>query len=208
VLALGADRAASVALLRGDEAGTPAALFGKITPARLPGTVVPGEPAAIQLTATLSAPALRAAGQVPPGVTLTGPAQPSVTLTVLDASGASYQLSAGTLPADGHPRELSARLGGGHASYPLRLIAIDITYPMPASRQDSATRKDSATLTITGPSLRGWSTVLSSADLANVQNGGGTFGPAAAPAVTRWQASGGAGNGSTSSDSTANDAVL
>jgi hypothetical protein len=208
VLALTADRAASVALLRGDEAGAPAALFRKITPARGPGTVLPGEPAAIRLTATLTAPALLTSGRVPPDVTRTGPAQPTVSLTVLDASGASYQLPAGALPADGHPRQLSARLGGGHASYPLRLIAIDIAYPMPASRQGGA----SATLTIAGPSLRGWSTAVSSADLANAQNSGGTFAAAAAPAVTRWQASGSAGNGSAANGSapggsTADDAA-
>jgi hypothetical protein len=196
VLALGADRAASAALLRGDEAGAPEALFGKITPARTPGTVLPGEPAAIRLTATLTAPALLTSGRVPPEITLTGPAQPSVILTILDATGTSYQLAAGTLPADGHPRRLSARLGGGHASYPLRLIAIGITYPMPASRPGHAT------LTLAGPSLRGWSTTLSSADLANAQNGGGTFAAAAAPALTRWQATGSGGTGSGATGST------
>jgi hypothetical protein len=185
VMALGADQGAAVALLRGDEAGAPAAaLFRKITPARTPGTVVPGQPAAIQLTATLTAPALLTSGRVPPGVTLIGPAQPTVTVTVLDASGTAYQLAAGTLPADGRPHLLSARPGGGHASYPLRLIAVSITYPMPGVRQGHAT------LTLAGPSLRGWSASGSSADLTSLQDGGGTFAGAAPPAADRWQASG------------------
>jgi ABC-type antimicrobial peptide transport system permease subunit len=185
VVALTADRAASVVLLRGDQAGAPAAaLFRKITPARTPGTVLPGQPAAIQLTATLTAPALLTSGRVPPGVTLIGPAQPTVTVTVLDASGTAYQLAAGTLPADGRPHRLSARPGGGHASYPLRLIAVSITYPMPGVRQGHAT------LTLAGPSLRGWTASGSSADLTSLQDGGGTFAGAARPAADRWQASG------------------
>jgi FtsX-like permease family len=184
VMALGADRAAAVALLRGDEAGNPAALFARITPSRVPGTVLPGQPAAVQLTATLTGPALRTAGRVPPTVTLNGPAQPAVAVTVLDASGTAYQLAAGSLPADGQPHPLSARLGGRDASYPLRLIAITITYPMPAARQGHAT------LTLAGPSLRGWSRAVSSADLDLLQNSSGTFGEAAGPAVTGWQATG------------------
>ena len=48
VLALGADRAASAVLLRGDEGGAPAALFARIRPARPPGTVLPGKPAAMR----------------------------------------------------------------------------------------------------------------------------------------------------------------
>jgi hypothetical protein len=184
VMALGADRATAVALLRGDEAGNPAALFARITPSRVPGTVLPGQPAAVQLTATLTGPALRTAGRVPPTVTLNGPAQPAVAVTVLDASGTAYQLAAGSLPADGQPHPLSAPLGGRDASYPLRLIAISITYPMPAARQGHAT------LTLAGPSLRGWSRAVSSADLDLLQNSSGTFGEAAGPAVTGWQATG------------------
>jgi FtsX-like permease family len=193
VMALGADRAAAVALLRGDEAGNPAALFAKITPAQAPGTALPGRPAAVQLTATLTGPALRTAGRVPPTVTPTGPAQPAVTVTVLDASGTAYQLAAGSLPADGQPHQLSARLGGGNASYPLRLIAISITYPMPAAGQGHAT------LTLAGPSLRGWSRAVSSADLDALQNSSGTFAGAAGPAVTGWQATGSGSSASTGS---------
>jgi FtsX-like permease family protein len=191
VMALGADRAAAAALLRGDEAASPASLFAKITPARTPGTALPGRPAAVQLTATLTGPALRTAGRVPPTVTLNGPAQPTVTVTVLDASGTAYQLAAGSLPADGRPHPLSARLGGSNASYPLRLIAVSVTYPMPAAIQAHAT------LTLAGPSLRGWSRAASSTDLDLLQNSGGTFGEAASPDVTGWQATGGGGSANT-----------
>jgi ABC-type antimicrobial peptide transport system permease subunit len=230
VLALDASRAASVTLLRGDQAPSPATLFGKITPARVPGTVLGGKPATVRLTATLTAPSLllspggatprtprgmpdekarissmlspgattprtprgapngkatipvtRNAARVPPSITLTGPSQPAVTFAILDASGASYQLNAGTLPPDGHPHALSASLGGARASYPLRLIAISVTYPMPAAAAGKAT------LTVDGPSLRGWNASLTSADLANLAGGTGTLAGSSPPAGTSWQ---------------------
>jgi ABC-type antimicrobial peptide transport system permease subunit len=187
LLAIDASRAASVALLRGDQAPSPATLFGKITPARAPGSVLDGKPATVRLTATLTAPSLQNAGLVPPSVTLIGPSQPAVTFAILDASGASYQLSAGTLPPDGRPHVLRASLGGARASYPLRLIAISITYPMPAA---AAAR---ATLTIAGADLRGWGTSLTSADLAGTQGGSGTLVGGSSPASTSWQDSGATG---------------
>ena len=66
---------------------------------------------------------------------------------------------------------------------------------MPAAGQEQAT------LTVAGPSLRGWHAVASSADLANVQNSSGTFNGGDAPAATRWQPSG--ANGGSAGDSAA-----
>ncbi|HEX4832062.1 MAG TPA: FtsX-like permease family protein, partial [Trebonia sp.] len=56
LLAVQASQGARVASLRGDEAASPAALFGAITPRDTPGSVLPGQPASIRLTATLAAP--------------------------------------------------------------------------------------------------------------------------------------------------------
>jgi hypothetical protein len=189
VLAIQADHGAAVALLRGDEAASAAAPFHRITPASTPGTMLPGHPADVELTATLKAPAVESAGAAPPGVTVTWPTMPEVTLTVLDASGIAYQLPAGTLPADGRPHLLTARLGGDHASFPLRLISISIAYPMPgrSGRQ--------GTLVITGPSLAGWTPSASSTDLANLANAGGTFAGSAQPTETSWRATGSTGAG-------------
>jgi hypothetical protein len=51
---------------------------------------------------------------------------------VQDGSGAGYLLPAGHLPADGRYHHLAADLGsGGHARYPLRLLAISLSYRLP-----------------------------------------------------------------------------
>jgi len=190
VLGIQADHAAAVAQLRGDEAASPAALFRRITPSSTPGTVLPGHPASIQLTATLTAPSVKTAGVAPPDVTATWPVTPEVTLTVLDSSGIAYQLPAGTLPADGRPHQLTGRLGGNHASFPLRLIAVTVAYAMPGAANAQAT------LAIAGPSLAGWTPRASSTDLTNVQSAGGTFRGAAQPAASGWRAAGRTGAGS------------
>ena len=59
---------------------------------------------------------------------------------VTDATGAAYQIPAGTLPADGRPHLLTASLGGTRASYPLRLAQISLGYTMPAQRPDNPSR--------------------------------------------------------------------
>jgi hypothetical protein len=189
VLAVQANHGAAVALVRGDEAASPAALFRRITPSSTPGTVLPGHAASVQLTATLTAPALKTAGVPPPGVTATWPITPEVTLTVLDSSGIGYQLPAGTLPADGRPHLLTGRLGGDRAAFPLRVIAITLAYPMPAAANQQAT------LAIAGPSLAGWTPRAWSTDLTNLGNVGGTFAGSAQPAESGWRAAGAAGTG-------------
>ncbi|HEV3288759.1 MAG TPA: ABC transporter permease, partial [Streptosporangiaceae bacterium] len=189
VLAIQSGHGAAVALLRGDEAASPAALFHRITPAGPPGTVLPGHPADVELTATLTAHAVESAGVAPPGVTVTWPTMPEVTLTVLDASGIAYQLPAGTLPADGHPHLLTVRLGGDHASFPLRLISINIAYPMPGNSGQRGT------LVIAGPSLAGWTPNASSTDLTNLGSAGGTFAGSAQPTETGLRTTGAADAG-------------
>jgi ABC-type antimicrobial peptide transport system permease subunit len=165
VVALNAAQAAQVVKLRGDESPfRPAILFGAITPAgALPGTVLPAaQPGAgastIQLTATL--------GPITPGarglVARLGPF--TVTLTILDRTGSAYQITAGTLAADGRPHVLAASLGGDKALYPLRVASITVTYQMPMDATPALT------LSVRGLSLAGWTEQASTPDLAGIQS--------------------------------------
>jgi hypothetical protein len=161
VLALDAAQAAPVVLLRGDQSPLPpASLFGAITPsgpaagAALPA---PGPGAAagvIRLTAALG-PGAPVIGQTPAELAAQlGPV--AVTLTITDKTGAAYQLDAGTLTADGRPRVLTASLGGDQARYPLRLVAVSAAFLIPVHAGPVLT------LTLSGPSLAGWTDQASS----------------------------------------------
>ena len=167
ILAVNSTRAAEVVRLRGDESPLPAVrLFGAIAPtASAGGTAVPGHPTNIRLTATL--------GQAPVGAA-------TLVLTVTDAAGGSFQLPVpGTLPADGRPHQLTARLGGSGFAYPLRIAQLTATYTMPDQPYPHG-----VTLTVTGTALTGWSAVASSPELESV---GTTAGAAANPASASLQ---------------------
>jgi len=163
VIALDATQASQVVRLRADESSlSPPSLFHLITPAgQLPGTVPPrtqpgARPGTIGFTATLgSVPTVAAAH--------TAPLQPAtVTLTVLDRTGAAYQLMTGSLAADGRPHLLVASLGGARASYPLTVAAITVTFLLPPSAGPPVD------LTVTGLPLAGWTqqaSLLGPADL-------------------------------------------
>jgi hypothetical protein len=88
-----------------------------------------------------------------------------VTLTILDHTGSAYQIVAGTLVADGRPHVLAAPLGGDHASYPLRLVAITAAFALPP-RQGPA-----VTLTLSGLSMAGWTEQASSEDPDDLKPG-------------------------------------
>jgi len=173
VLALGSAQAAQVTRLRGDESPLPpASLFRAITPSGLPGTVLaaPRQPGAVQFTATL--------GPVPAGSTgglaaQLGPV--TVTLTILDRTGAAYQVAAGTLAPDGHPHLLTASLGGAHALYPLRVASITAAFQLPPEAGLSMA------LTVSGLSLAGWTADGSSTYLASLQAVENLSGQAAVP---------------------------
>ena len=60
-----------------------------------------------------------------------------MTLTILDRTGAAYQVVAGTLAADGRPHLLVAPLGGDQARYPLRVAAITASFLLPLARRAS-----------------------------------------------------------------------
>ncbi len=70
-----------------------------------------------------------------------GPAQlklapATVTITIDDADGDAYQLTAGTLTADGRPHTLAFRVAGVQSQviYPLRVTSIIVGYALPAAR--------------------------------------------------------------------------
>jgi hypothetical protein len=189
VIALDADQAAATALVRPDQSALPlAALWKKITPARAgPGLVLPGRPVRLELTS--SARLLSGGGTLGP---LT------VTLSIQDAAGIGYSVSAGRLPVDGRSHELIGLLAAGRqASYPLRLLGVSLNYRLPAipARRIAARR---ATLTVSGlavsasptggltpfaggNALARWHAAGQSQDLANPHAKG------SAPVVTAWR---------------------
>jgi hypothetical protein len=202
-LAIGADQAADVTLIRADQSAVPAAsLFGMIQRTGPPsGVTLPGRPAAVQLTARLG-PASLGLGPV------------TVTVSVADADSNVYQLDAGPLPADGREHTLTVTLanqagtaaaagGGGTAAsgpaaiYPLRVIAISLDYTLPAthSRRPATFTLDGVsggpgTAQLPGSALGGWRASASSSELAGVRQNFGTVGPSGLPAVTGHAVSG------------------
>jgi hypothetical protein len=125
LLVLDAALAARTVTLRPDLSSMAAGqLFGAITTRRHRGLVLPGRPARLELTATLSDPAGGAAAAA------LGPV--SATLTVQDAYGVSYAIPTTAIPADGRSHELVAGLSAAGTAYPLRLIGISVQYSMPA----------------------------------------------------------------------------
>jgi hypothetical protein len=125
VIALDARAAARTVLLRKDLSQLPtAALWNRITPTRASrGLALPGRPARLELTTTLRPPR-------PPGAVPLGAA--SVSLSVQDGSGIVYTVPAGNLPADGRVHQLTVGLSAaGQARYPLRLLAVSVSYQLP-----------------------------------------------------------------------------
>jgi FtsX-like permease family protein len=203
-LAIGADQAADVTLIRADQSAIPAAgLFGMIRrTGPPPGVTLPGHPAEVQLTARLGPASL-------------GLAPVIVNVSVADADSDVYQLDAGTLPADGREHTLTVTLanqasgagetaaggaagvseaGGtaaGDAVYPLRVIAISLDYTLPAARTpEPATFSldgvsgGPGTARLPGSVLGDWRASASSAEQAGVRQDIGTVGPSGPPAVT------------------------
>ena len=195
-IALNAGNAAGVVLLRRDQSALPApALFRAIQPAgHQPGVVLPGHPAAVQVEASLGPASLRLA-----------PA--AVTLSVADADGDVYQVSAGTLAADGRPHLLTARLGTGprrgQAIAPLRLIGITASYQLLAHAGSSdatlhvlqvaapGARPASAAAVVPGRALSGWAAGVAAPELAALRTRAGQLaGPSGLPQRLAWQRTG------------------
>jgi hypothetical protein len=129
-LAVDTRTAPAAVLLRPDLSALPlATLWRRITPPwPAPGLLLPGRPARMLVTASLSDSRI-------PGLLAT------VTIAVQDRYGTVYRASAGTLPADGRDHALIAVLSAsGHAGYPLRLLGLSLGYTLPpaASRRGSS----------------------------------------------------------------------
>jgi FtsX-like permease family len=125
LLALDPGRAGQVVTIRPDLAGgTPGSLLSRLAP-REPalgepalGAAVPGRPARLQITASLTA-----------GRTL----QPVLFVQLTDAFGISYLEPAGPLPASGAAGTFTVALAPRRgAAYPLRLTGFTLQYLMPA----------------------------------------------------------------------------
>ncbi len=195
-LALNASSAAGAVLLRADQSAKPTrALFRAIEPARRqPGVVLPGHPAAVQLDASLGPASLRLV-----------PA--TVMLSVADADGNVYQVSAGTLAADGRPHLLTARLGTGtrqgHAITPLRLVGITASYQLlpAAAKSDAALQvlrigalgaSSRTAAAVPGSALSGWTADVGSPELGALSLSAGQLaGASSLPQRLAWKRSGG-----------------
>jgi FtsX-like permease family len=119
LLALDARSARSVAMIRPDlTGGSPDSLLSRLAPSGpTPGALIPGRPAELQITASLTA----------------GSASQAILFVQLtDAFGISYTEQAGLLAASGAARTFNVVLAPGHgAAYPLRITGYSLQYDMP-----------------------------------------------------------------------------
>jgi hypothetical protein len=184
LVAIDSAQAADVVRLRADETPLPPArLFAAITPsgAARPGASLsaprPGAGAgAIPLTVTLGS---AAATATPGKATATPASQPAsgagglaaelgpvvMTLTILDRTGAAFQVEDGSLVPDGQPHVIAVPLGGDKALYPLRVASITLSFGMPLASVPTLA------LTLRGLSLAGWTQQASTPDPINFPPG-------------------------------------
>jgi ABC-type lipoprotein release transport system permease subunit len=128
LVALDPSTAGATIALRPDLSPLPlAALWRRITPRRLPGLLIPGRPARLEILASLAAAA---------GPQRLGGA--GIIAWLQDGDGGTYQAGAcqspaGFLPADGRQHALILPLSGsGQAIYPLRLLGLQLCFALPA----------------------------------------------------------------------------
>jgi FtsX-like permease family len=145
LIALDAATAGQAVLLRPDLSPVPlSSLWRSIIPRRPAGLVLPGRPGRLQILASLGAGANTSAAALRREL---GPA--TVTATVQDDDGVSYQLPAGVLAADGRRHALVITLPGPRqASYPLRLLSLSLTYVLPPYHPASPLAAPTANLRI------------------------------------------------------------
>jgi hypothetical protein len=139
VLAIGARRAGQTVLLRSDESSRPP--WHQIaTPPLTRFITLPGHPVRLKVTARMAYAHRPNLGRI------------SVTLTIMDAAGAMYNVLAGTMHSDGRVHALVADLTPtGQAAYPLRLFAITAGYTLPAPQRAHHRSSDQvATFAVTG----------------------------------------------------------
>jgi hypothetical protein len=121
LLALDSYRAASVAMIRPDLAGgSPRTMLARLAPPAPPGTPVPGRPARLLITTSMT-----------PGVL----GRPVLFVQFTDAFGISYQVEAGVFTPNGRPQTLTVPVAPhGGAAYPLRITGFALQYFMPMHR--------------------------------------------------------------------------
>ena len=146
LIALDASTAGKTILLRPDLSSLPlSALWQRITPRRLSGLALPGRPDRLEILATLGAGPGTSAAEVRNALSSV-----IVMAWIQDAGGATYQIPAGILPADGQPHSLVFTLSGPRsASYPLRLLGLTLgPYTLPPYDPANPTSVPTARLTI------------------------------------------------------------
>jgi len=140
LLAIGAPRASSVVTMRRDLAAPllPSQLWRELDEGRQPGLTLPGRPERLAVTASMTGGRHDSLGPV------------SASMIVQDADGVAYTFGAGTMPADGRPHALVARLGRtAGAAYPLRLIGVSLTYNTPLAATSAAAEAAAAEARLT-----------------------------------------------------------
>jgi hypothetical protein len=155
VLAMDSRTAPQTVLTRPDQS---TALWTDLRTGSPNGTILPGRPATVSLTATLSRPSSATGG---------GVSGAQVALTVEDSLDRFTHLTA-QLPNDGLPHPLTFPIAPG-ADYPLRVAEISLTYLAPQAQTANETLTVSALSAgrrvSTALPLRGWTEQIQSTDL-------------------------------------------
>jgi hypothetical protein len=126
LLALDSGRAVSVATIRPDLAGgSPGSLLSRLAPrGPAPGALIPGRPARLQITASITA-----------GTAI----QPVLFVQLTDAFGIAYSEQAGLLPASGAAGTFTVVIAPrNQAAYPLRITGFALQYLLPAQAAANA----------------------------------------------------------------------
>jgi FtsX-like permease family len=126
LLALDARPARSVATIRPDlTGGSPDSLLSRLASSGpAPGAPIPGRPAELRITAS---------------VTAGSASQAVLFVQITDAFGISYSEQAGLLAADGAAHTFTVVIAPGHgAAYPLRITGFSLQYNMPTQTAPDA----------------------------------------------------------------------
>jgi FtsX-like permease family protein len=157
VLAMDSRTAPRTVLTRPDQySSAPTALWADLRTGAPNGTILPGRPTTVGLTASLSRPS-----------SATGVSGAQVALTVEDSLDRFTQLTARSLADDGLPHPLAFPIAPG-ADYPLRVAEISLTYLAPQAPTANETLTVSALRSSAGSTtlpLRGWTEQIQSTDL-------------------------------------------
>jgi FtsX-like permease family len=126
LLAVNGQQAAKIMPVGESGTGSAAALLRRIgRQAPAGGVAIPGHPARLSVTATLT--------RAP----VTGP---ELAIQLTDAAGIGYQVPIGALPADGRSHRMTVTIAPGRrADYPLRLDGFSLQYSMPRAHSATAT---------------------------------------------------------------------